>query len=482
MEQGGLYERYKPRSLHRGGTRADEVEEMQKDLRVLFTTTYQNAGPYDFYSDHTRQRVMMPRTLQPGLRFIKQNIPQIEILEFPTWREFSRAISLGWDVVGFSFYTRETNEILQMAEYARKAGVRELWAGNYGALEPSISSTFDKLFVGYSEEQIARELGVEIGELVHPPLVENMGMKSFGYPLVSVGWLYATRGCPMKCTFCEAPVFAPDVNKISVESVDRVLHYYKERGVQFIIIYDETFGIIPGHAEKVVRLLKKHDLPWGCLTRADILKKNLEEWLSNGLIGVFIGIENVNPDVLVDVKKREKIDEISKVVALLNRRDCFVIGGYIVGFENDTVESVKRDLRLLRQIQPDMLALSILTPYPRTPQWTQLQRDHGIDTSDWSKFDQTDLVWNHPRLSREDARMLVQYGYDLFEDFPTKFIHKFVSRFREQRSFQELHSLILSSVRNRLHGVEVEQGYFSLNSPAKPTRQSLVSIGAAPEG
>src|SRR6266496_270862 len=451
---------------------------MRKDLRILFATTYQNDGLYDSYGYFTRGRVMMPRTLQPGLRFIKQNIPQIEILEFPTWQEFSSVMNRGWDIVGYSFYTRETNEILQMADCARKAGVRELWAGNYGALEPSISSTFDKLFVGYSEEEIARELGLEIGELIHPPLVENMGMKSLGYPLVSVGWLYTTRGCPMKCTFCEAPVFAPDVNKISVESVERVLHYYKERGVQFIVIHDETFGIIPEHAREIARLLKKYDLRWGCLTRADILKKNLEEWLSNGLIGVFIGIENVNPEILVDVQKRERIEEISEVVALLNRRDCFVIGGYIVGFEHDTVESVKRDLRLLRQIEPDMLALSILTPYPRTPQWTQLHQDYGIDTSDWSRFDQTHLVWNHPRLSHEDARKLVQYGYDLFEDYSAQFVHKFVSRFTEQRSFADLHSLVLSSVRNRLHGAKAELSYFRLTPTANRMIQTPVSIGA----
>ena len=74
--------------------------------------------------------------------------------------------------------------------------------------------------------------------------------------------------------------------------------------------------------------------------------------------------------------------------------------------------------------------------------------------------------------------MLAQYGYDLFDDFSSQFIHKFVSRFTKQRSFQDLHSFILSSVRNRLHGVNTEPEFFKVSRPLDRRAQPLVSIGA----
>lgn len=56
--------------------------------RVLFTTVYRNSSePYDYIGANTRSwfRFYRPRIQSFGLRFLKQNIPELEILEFPTW-------------------------------------------------------------------------------------------------------------------------------------------------------------------------------------------------------------------------------------------------------------------------------------------------------------------------------------------------------------------------------------------------------------
>ncbi len=112
------------------------VRKVKDSKRISFTTAYWGNELFDYFGIFTRSNLKIAltnfRTIHPGLRFIKQNLPQIEILEFSSWEEFTREVSRGWDIVGFSFFTHETNEILQMAEYARKAGIKELWAGNYG--------------------------------------------------------------------------------------------------------------------------------------------------------------------------------------------------------------------------------------------------------------------------------------------------------------------------------------------------------------
>jgi len=89
-----------------------------------------------------------PRIQSYGLRFLKQNIPEIEILEYPTWEQYVKKLREGWDVVGFSFYLSDTPEVLEMVEYARSAGIEEIWCGNYGALTPEIQDRFDKIFIG----------------------------------------------------------------------------------------------------------------------------------------------------------------------------------------------------------------------------------------------------------------------------------------------------------------------------------------------
>jgi len=106
----------------------------------------------------------MPRTISFGLRFLRQNLPDLNVLEYPTRAEFSAQLKRGLDAVGFSFYLEETNDIQAMAAEARQAGVRELWAGNYGALTPSIQSHFDHVFSSYSEDAVGQKLGTRLEE------------------------------------------------------------------------------------------------------------------------------------------------------------------------------------------------------------------------------------------------------------------------------------------------------------------------------
>src|SRR5271167_2330248 len=126
-------------------------------LRVLLTTRCRDTGLYDYFRENAprnfRWRFAMPRKISFGLRFLKQNLPGLTILEYPTRTEYSKLLKRGWDAVGYSFYLEETNDILSMAHEARRAGVPQLWAGNYGALTPSIHSHFDHIFSSYSEHE-----------------------------------------------------------------------------------------------------------------------------------------------------------------------------------------------------------------------------------------------------------------------------------------------------------------------------------------
>ena len=430
----------------------------KEDVKVLFTTPYLRRERYDFYKNFARPDIMMTltsrRIMQPGLRFIKQNIPQIEILEFPSWQEFTRVVDQGWDVIGFSFYSFEVGEIFEMAEYARKAGVKELWAGNYGVYNPNVDSVFDKVFDGYSEHQIALELGVTLEDVQHPPLLDSIGLQPFGGPIMRTGWLYTARGCPLKCTFCQTPAFAPNVVTTSMDSIDRVLRYYKKHDVQLVTIYDEIFGIHKAHASEVVSLLAKYELPWFVMTRSNLLIKNVGDWHENGMVSAFFGIESLNPDTLRDIKKKQSTDLIRETLEALNRHNIVTVGSYIIGFPADSVESIKRDFQQLQQLKPDFMKIFVATPYPNTPLWDEADRGYGIDTSDWSKFDGKHLVWKHPRLTDDDTGRLLKYGYGLFnsEEYVLKFSKKRILNAWQQKGPRGLHQLLLSSFHARHHG------------------------------
>ncbi len=140
-------------------------------MKILLTTVYKvKKIRYDYFTANTRNtlfRYTLPRIQSFGLRFIKQNVPEIEILEYPKWKEYKEKLKEKWDIVGFSFYLNEIPEILKMVEYARKMEIDEIWGGNYGALTYGMEKYFDWICYGYAEKEIAKKLGYSIKEIVH---------------------------------------------------------------------------------------------------------------------------------------------------------------------------------------------------------------------------------------------------------------------------------------------------------------------------
>jgi radical SAM superfamily enzyme YgiQ (UPF0313 family) len=190
------------------------------------------------------------------------------------------------------------------------------------------------------------------------------------------------------------------------------------------------------------------------MTRSDVLKANLEEWYESGLVAVVIGIEAMNSDSLRDVRKVLSVEQTASMLETLNRRGLVVTGTYMVGFERDTVESVARDFRELSRLRPDFIKLYVVTPYPQTPLWDQIEKDYGIDCSDWSKFNGKHLVWNHPRLSREDAQQILKRGYRLFnsEEHVVRFLSKIHQRLLKREGPLKTHAFFLSGIRDKVHG------------------------------
>jgi hypothetical protein len=419
--------------------------------RILLTTRCRDSGLYDYFRENAprdfRWRFGMPRRISFGLRFLRQNIPGIEILEYPTHTEYREHLKRGWDVVGFSFYLEETNDILEMAAEARKAGVRELWAGNYGALTPSIQPNFDRIFSSYSEEAVAERLGVPLDEIQHPPLVTEFRLPG-GWSL-PVGVLFTSRGCSFRCTFCQTTVFAPKPKAITLKSLDRVLDFYVQHGIHFVLLLDENFGNLPSHSEEVIELLARHRVRWLVQSRVDLFLRNFDEWQKCGMEGALFGIESFHQDILKQMHKNEKVQAAFELAQKLNRAGLYAQGYYIIGLPPETPESIAEDLRTLASLELDTTQITIVTPHPETEMWRELESGFGIFEKDWSKFDTKHLVWNHPHCAPGVLESLLEQGFRgcYNNGWLKRTSKKFLAMRRIQR---DLSSILMGPVRARL--------------------------------
>ena len=81
---------------------------------------------------------------------------------------------------------------------------------------------------------------------------------------------------------------------------------------------------------------------------------------------MFIGLENIDPDNLAAAKKKQNhISDYRELLLEWRKHRCITYCGYIIGFPNDTQESLVQRIQIIqRELPLDILEFSILTRCP----------------------------------------------------------------------------------------------------------------------
>ncbi|MEE8639574.1 MAG: radical SAM protein [bacterium] len=391
--------------------------------RVLLCTSYRRSrGDYlDFLGGATRglPKLSSPCRLSPGLRFIKQNVPEVEILEYPLWHEYVAKLKEGWDVVGFSAYQRDIAEIESMAEEARRQGVRETWAGNFGVLDDKVPSMVDRTFVGPAEDSIAQFFGHSVPDedIEHPAMMVHVSLRPGNIRHFSAGLLYTQRGCPYKCTFCQTPAFDKRRFSINYESIERVLRYYRKVGIKYIFVMDEIFGADKRFTDSVTRLLSRYNFHWLAQSRASLFLHNLDEWYERGLRITLVGVESMSQSALESINKKQSVEEVAAFARrTAEKPGMFRFAYYLIGYEGMNAEETLRDAQLLNELGFDSSGVCVLTPYPQTPLWDRLEAEYGTFDPTYAHYNSKHLVWNNPHISAEEMQTLLTSVVNLLND------------------------------------------------------------------
>lgn len=89
--------------------------------------------------------------------------------------------------------------------------------------------------------------------------------------------IFATRGCPGRCTFCYR-CFRGVLRKRSARNiVDEIKTLQRDYGIKGISIVDDTFTLFKDVVVEFCNLLidEKIDISWSCITRVDYVDEDL---------------------------------------------------------------------------------------------------------------------------------------------------------------------------------------------------------------
>ena len=123
-----------------------------------------------------------------------------------------------------------------------------------------------------------------------------------------------------------------------------------------------------------------------------------------GCSQVFIGMETINSENLASSGKRQnKVEDYRSMIDAWHSAGIACHVGYIIGFPFDTPQSVREDIRRLREeIRVDQASFFMLTPLPGSQDHVEMQKRGDWMEPDYNKFDSFHATALHPRMSGEE--------------------------------------------------------------------------------
>ena len=222
----------------------------------------------------------------------------------------------------------------------------------------------------------------------------------------------AGRGCPYQCSFCTIiNVQGRKSRRRSPDDIEATVRENLGQGLRRFFITDDNFArnkdweII---LDRLIRLREVEGMKFTIIIQVDTLCHKIPNFIDKcaraGVRRVFIGLENINPDSLMGAKKRQnKITEYRKMLLEWKHAGIITYAGYILGFPNDTPESIQRDIAIIKKELPvDLLEFFYLTPLPGSEDHQKLHRAGVPMDPDLNKYDLNHVCASHPKMSKED--------------------------------------------------------------------------------
>jgi radical SAM superfamily enzyme YgiQ (UPF0313 family) len=184
------------------------------------------------------------------------------------------------------------------------------------------------------------------------------------------GVIYTSIGCPYSCVFCciNAPFGKAGIRFRSPELVvNEIGLLVSGYGIKNIKIADELFILKEKHYMTILDLLiqRGYELNMWAYARVDTVKpENLKKMKKAGINWLALGIESANPEVRDGASKKMKIKDIKNVVKNIQDEGIRVIGNYIFGLPDDTLETMQETLDMAIELKCEFANFYSAMAYP----------------------------------------------------------------------------------------------------------------------
>ncbi len=269
------------------------------------------------------------------------------------------------------------------------------------------------------------------------PLMENLDGLPMAWDLLDwedyhyfiipgsrLGAVDTSRGCDKECTFCSQQKFwRRKWRGRSPEDIVREMLELRDRfGVNVVLFTDDYPTPDRQRWERLLDLLIEWKVGQYILmeTRAaDIIRDEdiLDKYRKAGIIHIYVGTEATQQESLDYIKKDLSIEESKKALALLRKHGIITETSMILGFPDETEDSIARTLELAIEFNPDFAHFLAIAPWPYSDIYQDLKP--YVAVHDYRKYNLIDPIIKPKAMTLEELDRAIIDCYRAF--YMTKF-------------------------------------------------------------
>ena len=344
----------------------------------------------------------------------------------------------GYDLIGITAMTPLAPKAFGMADSFRRQGVPVVMGGYHPTVRPDEALEHaDSVCIGEAETLWATIIADAMAGRLKSryqaeafPCLERMPRprrdllrvpRSARFEHINVYFVQTTRGCPYRCSFCAVtsvlggklrhrPVaeIEAELDSLGIRRLDR--GQQRDRFHDIVFFTDDNIVGHRSYAKELLRMAATFNMKWVGQASTNVADDGeiLTLLRDSGCMGLAVGFETLSQKNIRDVGKgvnrtQEYLDRIRKIHSFR----IGLAGNFIFGFDHDDETTFADVVRFVDAARLEGFYYSLLTPYPGTPLYEQMQAEGRLLTTDWSLYD-TDHVVYRPRLM--DAETLMR-GY-----------------------------------------------------------------------
>lgn len=217
-----------------------------------------------------------------------------------------------------------------------------------------------------------------------------------------------SRGCEMACSFCSQRLFWRGAWRARAPEnvVEEIVLLHEKYHVTVFTLIDAYPTRDRKRWERLLDLLIEKDLGLYLLmeTRVEDIVRDadiLHKYRKAGIVHIYMGAESADDEVLRSLNKGIDMRTTKRALDLLNGAGIVTEASFMIGFPQETWESVRNTIDSAIYLNPDVAVFPIVTPWPYTRMYKEMKE--RIRVFDYSKYNLVTPIIEPFQMSLEEV-------------------------------------------------------------------------------